>query len=587
MTDEKKPTGPVVIRKGHLKPPPPGTPIEAPVAEPLDAGAPAAPARPDGRPLWQRLAEQKRAEQAGVGPRAEQAGVGPQAERSGAPDVAAAAPPAAPEQARPAASTAPSRGERSGTHGRGAGGPGGGRGGPGGERRGPRGDRDKPRFPRFDKEPGAQGAGPAMPAGEPPPAPEAAVVDEGSFADMLADTGGTSPKRRRFQPGEKVAGKIIQIGQEMTFLDLGSGMADGMIETLELQDAEGNVTARIDDILDAVVVKGGDRGVMVSIGRASATSRDHAREAVYQAATTGLPVEGLVKAVNKGGIEVEVQGVRAFCPMSQIDVRFVGDATTLIGQKLQFRVTKADERDVVLSRRVLLEAERAEKAAATRQKLAAGAVFEGTVTSVQDYGAFVDLGGVEGLVHVSELAWDRVSKPQDLLKSGDTVTVTVLRIDEDPKKGERIALSVKALTARPEPKVVAPTPGSPDRPDRAVRPGPPPPPKAGDVVECSVDKIESFGLFVKFAGGRGLVPASETGTPHGTDLRRAFKAGDAFAALVLQIDEQGRFRLSKSGAVDAAERADARAYMETQKPKGGGKGFGTLGDLLKAKFNKS
>jgi small subunit ribosomal protein S1 len=332
------------------------------------------------------------------------------------------------------------------------------------------------------------------------------------------------------------------------------------------------------------VVKGGDRGVMVSIGRASATSRDHAREAVYQAATSGLPVEGLVKAVNKGGIEVEVQGVRAFCPMSQIDVRFVGDATTLIGQKLQFRVTKADERDVVLSRRVLLEAERAEKAQATRQRLAAGAVFEGTVTSVQDYGAFVDLGGVEGLVHVSELAWDRVSKPQDLLKSGDSVTVTVLRIDEDPKKGERIALSVKALTPRPEPKPVEPGQAHPDRP---ARPAPPPPPKAGDVVEASVDKIESFGLFVKFAGGRGLVPASETGTPHGTDLRRAFKAGDAFQALVLQIDEQGRFRLSKSGAVDAAERADARAYMETQKPKGGGKGFGTLGDLLKAKLGKS
>jgi len=142
---------------------------------------------------------------------------------------------------------------------------------------------------------------------------------------------------------------------------------------------------------------------------------------------------------------------------------------------------------------------------------------------------------------------------------------------------------VKALTPRPEPKVVAPVPGAPDRP---ARPTPPPPPKAGDVVEASVDKIESFGLFVKFAGGRGLVPASETGTPHGTDLRRAFKAGDAFQALVLQIDEQGRFRLSKSGAVDAAERADARAYMETQKPKGGGKGFGTLGDLLKAKLGK-
>jgi len=562
MSDEKKPTGPVVVRKGHVKPPPPGTPLEEPVVESL-APVEARPEKPDTRPLWKRLADEKAAAEAG-----------------------GAAP--APASGEPASTRPPPGGPRSrgpgGPGGRGPGAPGRGPGGPGGRGGRPGADRDKPRFPRFDREPGAAAqGGPSLPDGEPPPVPEAPVEDEGSFEALLASTGGVAPVRRRFQAGEKVAGKIIQIGDEATFLDLGSGMADGIIETLELKDAEGAVSARVGDILDAVVVKGGDRGVQVSIGRAKAVTRDHAREAVIEAAHTGLPVEGIVKAVNKGGIEVEVHGVRAFCPMSQIDVRFVGDATSLIGQKLQFRVQKADDRDVVLSRRALLEAERAEKAKATREKLAAGAVFEGTVTSVQDYGAFVDLGGVEGLVHVSELAWDRVSKPQDLLKSGDTVTVTVLKIDEDPKKGQRIALSVKALVPRPEPKPVEPGQAPADRPARVA---PPPPPRAGDVVEASVDKIESFGLFVKFPGGRGLVPASETGTPHGTDLRRAFKAGDAFPALVLQIDEQGRFRLSRSGAVDAAERADARAYMETQKPKGGGKGFGTLGDLLKAKFDK-
>jgi small subunit ribosomal protein S1 len=544
MTDEKKPTGPVVIRKGHLRPPPVGTPIETPVIEQIEPAAGALPPMRDDRPLWQRLADEKRAAESG---------------------------PATPSAARPLAAR-PAGGRPPGGR------PGGGRppgGRPPGER--PRGDRDRPR--QQDALAADARAG-QLPAGEPPPAPESQVEDEGSFADLLASTGGSSPARRRFNAGEKVAGKIIQLGDEVTFLDLGSGLADGLIETVELHDAEGNVTARVGDILDAVVVKGGDRGVQVSIGRAKSVTRDHAREALIAAVETGLPVEGVVKAVNKGGIEVEVNGVRAFCPMSQIDVRFVGDATTLIGQKLSFRVTKADDRDVVLSRRVLLEAERAEKAAVTRQRLAAGAVFEGTVTSVQDYGAFIDLGGIEGLVHVSELAWDRVSKPQDLLKSGDQVTVTVLRIDEDQKKGERISLSVKALIPRPEPKAVEP------RPDRPARPAPPPPPKAGDVVDAAVDKIEPFGLFVKFAGGRGLVPASETGTPHGTDLRRAFKPGDAFPALVLQIDEQGRFRLSKSGAVDAAERADARAYMEAAKPKGSGKGFGTLGDMLKRKLEQ-
>jgi len=231
----------------------------------------------------------------------------------------------------------------------------------------------------------------------------------------------------------------------------------------------------------------------------------------------------------------------------------------------------------VVSRRALLEEERAARARATRERLAPDAVFDGVVTSVQDYGAFVDIGGMEGLVHVSELSWDRVSKPQDLLKAGDAVQVQVIRIDQDPKKGERIALSVKALAPRPEP---APAQ------DQPARPTPPPPPKVGDVVEAAVDKIEPFGIFVRFAGGRGLVPASETGTPRGADLRRAFKVGDAFPAVVSAIDEQGRFRLSKTGAEQAAERAEARAYMDSAAPRGQGKGFGTLGDLLRARLEK-
>jgi small subunit ribosomal protein S1 len=247
-------------------------------------------------------------------------------------------------------------------------------------------------------------------------------------------------------------------------------------------------------------------------------------------------------------------------------------------------VQKADQRDAVLSRRALLEEERAAKARETREKLAPGAVLDGVVTSVQDYGAFVDLGGIEGLVHVSELSWDRVSKPQDLLKAGDSVQVQVLKLEQDPKKGERISLSVRALTPRPEPTLrQAQGERGPDAPARQV---PPPPPKAGDVVAASVDKIESFGVFVRFAGGRGLVPASETGTPRGSDLRRAFKVGETFQALVLAIDEQGRIRLSKTGAEDAAERKEAADYMRSAQPKTSGKGFGTLGDLLRQKLEK-
>ncbi len=391
---------------------------------------------------------------------------------------------------------------------------------------------------------------------------------------MFADAAKVEKPRRHFHAGEKVAGKILQIGQDVAFLELGSGTVDGMIETLELKDDAGSLEFAPGDIVDGVVVKGGERGVVLSRGKA----RVHAdRRAVMEAARTGLPVEGVVTAANKGGIEVEVMGQRAFCPMSQIDVRFVGDPATLVGQRFRFKVQKADERDVVLSRRALLEEERAEQARKTRERLEPGATFDGTVTSVQDYGAFVDLGGVEGLVHVSELSWDRVSKPSDLLKPGDAVQVQVLKIEQDAKKGERIALSVRALTPKPEPKAA---------PEAPPRPAPPPPPRAGDVVEASVDKVESFGVFVRFAGGRGLVPASETGTPRGSDLRKAFKVGDTFPALVLAIDEQHRIRLSKTGAEEAAERREAAEYMRSAAPRGSGKGFGTLGDLLRQKLEK-
>lgn len=550
MSDENKRDnpGPVVIRKGHVRPPPPGTPIEAPEETPLaPPPAAAAPAAKDDRPLWQRVAE----------------------ERGGS-----AGPRPGPGGGRP--------GGRPG--GRGPGGPGGR--GPGGDR-GPRGDRpprgDRRDRPRREGEAQAEPRGPALPQGEPPPAPEVSTPDEGSFAEMLATTAQPELPRRRFNVGDKVAGKIIQLGDEVAFLELGSGLAEALIETVELQDAEGKVAAKEGDIIDAVVIHVGDRGVIVSKGHGRAAPRDQAREAIIEAAQTGLPVEGVVKAVNKGGLEVDVHGVRAFCPASQIDIRFVGDTSTFVGQKLMFKVTKADQRDAVLSRRALLEEERSAKARATREKLAQGAVFEGVVTSVQDYGAFIDIGGMEGLVHVSELAWDRVSKPQDLLKSGDPVQVQVLRIDEDPKKGERIALSVRALIPKPEP--VAPPPGA--AAEKAARPAPPRPPRVGDVVEASVDKIEPFGVFVRFAGGRGLVPASETGTPRGSDLKKSFKVGDVFKAAVVAIDERDRIRLSKTEAEHAEERAEARDYMARSAPKGGGgKGFGTLGDLLRQKLEK-
>lgn len=528
MAEEKKPerAGPVVIRKGQLVPP------AHPAPEPGPAAAPAEPPTSDDRPLWQRVAE--RAAPAGAPRAASPASAGMSGGRPGAP-------------------RSPERGF-------------GGR---------PRGDGPRRDRPREDRPREAAPESPRLQGEPPPPPPEAPPPDEGSFADLLA--GSDAAPRKRWQVGEKIAAKIIQIGHDVAFLELGSGVAEGMIDIAELKDDAGEVHARIGDIVDGVVVKGGDRGVVVSKGRAqSKLHRDHA--ALVEASQTGLAVDGVVKAVNKGGLEVEVLGQRAFCPISQIDVRFVGDPSVFVGQKLQFKVQRADGRDAVLSRRALLEEEKADRARKTHEQLAEGAIFEGTVTAVQDYGAFVDIGGLEGLVHVSELAWDRVSRPQDLLKSGDGVKVQVLRIDQDAKKGERISLSVRSLTPRPEPKAV------PEGERRTVT-APPPPARVGDVVKATIDKIEPFGLFVRFPGGRGLVPASETGTQRGTDLRRAFKVGDELECAISAKDEQGRLRLSKVEAEAAAERKEAQEYMKQAAPQGrGGKGFGTLGDLLREKL---
>jgi small subunit ribosomal protein S1 len=384
--------------------------------------------------------------------------------------------------------------------------------------------------------------------------------------------------------GEKVAAKILSIGGEVAFVEMGSGTADGMIAVVELMDADGVITYREGDIVDAVVVKGGERGVEISRGMASKGARE--RQVVYDAFKTGLPVEGLVKAVNKGGLEVEVAGQRAFCPTKQVDIRFVEDLTKLVGQRLAFRVQTADDRDIVLSRRALLEEEREQKVAVTRARLEPGATFEGVVTHVRDFGAFVDIGGIEGLVHVSELAWERVGHPADKVKAGDTVTVQVLKIEPPEEKAgkkgadkERISLSIKALTPAPErPAPALDEAGGKPAAAMAV-------PRVGDVVDATVDKIEPFGLFVKFGNGRGLVPAAETGTPRGADLRKAFKVGDPMKCLILEQDDRGRLRLSKAQAEVAEERREAQAFMRESSKKGK-QGFGTLGDLLAAKLKK-
>jgi predicted RNA-binding protein with RPS1 domain len=240
--------------------------------------------------------------------------------------------------------------------------------------------------------------------------------DEEDFAALFAASEATRKKERRISPGDQVRGRIIEIGSSRAFVDIGA-KAEAILDLAELRDAStGELTARVGDEIEAHVTDDGrDSGTIVlrrTMGRGAGSAE------LQQAFALGIAVEGVVKAVNKGGFDVQIGGVRAFCPGSQIDVRR-NDAESYVGQRLRFKVTKLEGggRNVVVSRRDVLEEEARERAALTWKTLEVGAVVSGTVVSLRDFGAFVDLGGVEGMIHVSELAYARSQHPSEVRRS--------------------------------------------------------------------------------------------------------------------------------------------------------------------------
>ena len=228
-----------------------------------------------------------------------------------------------------------------------------------------------------------------------------------------------------------------------------------------------------------------------------------------QAYRLHLPVEGRVSGVTKGGVEVQIAGIRGFCPASQLDLRFIEEMETFVGEHLSFYITRYEggrHSNLVLSRRELLAEEQQALAESTRDRLEVGAVLPGTVTSLKEYGAFVDLGGIEGMVHISELSFGRVQHPQEVLSIGQQVEVAVLRIEktDNPKHPEKIALSIRAL--------------SPDPWQDAAQQFP-----VDSRVKGTVTRLQPFGAFVELAPGiEGMVHVSELGA----DRRVGHPAGD-------------------------------------------------------------
>ena len=377
---------------------------------------------------------------------------------------------------------------------------------------------------------------------------------EEDFAAMFE----ASEKARQFKRGQTIEGRIVSIGAKVAFVDIG-GKGEAEIDVAELKDADGDIDVNVGDRIAAMVVSTSGGITLSRKGVRNATTQRELEDA-YNA---GLGVEGKVVQEVKGGYEVRVARERAFCPLSQIDIVRTENPAVHVGQTYRFKIIEYKEggRNVVVSRRKQLEEEQRATAGEMRKSIVPGAVITGRVVSIPDFGAFVDLGGgIQGLLHVSEMSWTRVNHPNEVVAAGDEITVRVLRVDDANGK---IALGLKQL--QDDPWTTAPEKF-----------------RAGEVRTGKVARIAEFGVFVELEPGfTGLLPASETGTDRGVDLRRAFPVGSEVQVVVLEVDAAARrIRLSKKAVAEQQEQAEVREYAQRQDATPG-QTVGSMADKLR------
>jgi small subunit ribosomal protein S1 len=398
----------------------------------------------------------------------------------------------------------------------------------------------------------------------------AAKSEEEDFATLFAASEKKSvAKERRVRAGDRVRGRVIAVGAETAFVAIG-GKSEAIINVAEFRDdTSGEITLAVGDELEATVTDDGSRSGSVVLKRTLGRG-GHVPGELEQALAHGIAVEGVVTGQNKGGFDVQVVGQRAFCPASQIDARR-RDPAEYVGQRFRFRVTKIESggRNIVVSRRQLLEEEAAVQAEETWQRLQVGATVTGTVSSIRDFGAFVDLGGVEGLIHVSELGYSRAQHPSEVLQVGQTVEAQVVKIEPDPKSGQkRVGLSLRALAPDPWASAVERFP-------------------VGTATRGTVRKVESFGAFVELAPGvDGLVHVSRMVADRRiSHPRQAVNVGDEVDVTVVAVEpEKRRIALSMVEAArrerDTAERSERHEQSAALAKANEPRGLGTFGDLL-------
>jgi small subunit ribosomal protein S1 len=390
-------------------------------------------------------------------------------------------------------------------------------------------------------------------------------TEEESFAEMFERS---QKDAGRLTPGSKVEATVLKISKDWVFLDTGR-KGEGVLDIKEVTDAEGNLTVQVGDKVTAWFIssRNNEMRFTTKIGGAGGGSAGNAQ--LEEAYASGIPVDGVVEKEVKGGFEVKVAGSRAFCPFSQIALRRVEDTAALIGKHISFRITEYGEngRNIVVSHRALLEEEQQQQKEALKETLKVGDRVKGTVTSLRDFGAFLSIGAVEGLLPVSEVAWTRVNHVNEVLTVGQELEVVIKGIDWDK---DRISFSLKDTLADPWEQAASAFP-------------------EGSYHNGKVARLTPFGAFVTLASGiDGLIHISKLGGGKRIQHpKEVVSEGQEVEVKVEGVDkEQRRISLSLASVSRAEqeqkETMDAYRKNSAEAPKG----MGTLGDLLKAKLGK-
>ncbi len=324
---------------------------------------------------------------------------------------------------------------------------------------------------------------------------------------------------RQIKEGEVVRGRVLSVDEDNVQIDVGF-KSEGLVPTWEFMDDDGTILVRPGDEVDVLIEESEDQAGRIVLSKEKA-DRLLVWEEISRAYKADQPVEGTIVARVKGGLAVDI-GVKAFLPGSQVDLRPVRNLESVVNQKFKFKIIKFNKRrgNIVLSRRALLETERKKMREATLGTLAPGQIVDGVVKNLTDYGAFVDLGGIDGLLHVTDMSWGRVNHPSELFQVGDEIKVKVLKFDPE---SERVSLGLKQI--QPDPWI-----------DASMRY------PLGKRIKGKVVSLTDYGAFIELEPGvEGLIHVSEMSwTKRIKHPSKVLTVGDEAEAVVLDVDERER-----------------------------------------------